>query len=220
MSIDQWSTNSCPEPRLGYAIYYTGGLPCYHAMIAASGVSLNPMTGTEVRVSHMGPPLEISGNRVQTLSDNHWIGSFPELTADDYSEIRSELVRIEQRMPPNPGLSSRYDLGVHGIAGDDPNDAGEAVVFHCSCASLVEHCYQQVDVDLVEEGSIPEVTQDELATVLKVPSRGIDLMLRKLNTVSTHWPCKVLLPAYQMRAFEKGRVNTPHQANLGDHPFP
>lgn len=48
--------------------------------------------------------------------------------------------------------------------------------------------------------------------------RVITSIMQRGN-LTLEWPCRVLFPAYQMRAFEKGLAELPYRPQLEDHPY-
>ncbi len=229
--IAQFGSNEWPALRRGYAAYWTRD-PQYHAMIVAETRASSDQ-GLLVKVFHMGPPMasEGTGGHPHKLTERSWIGWIPDWDASGHDRVCAEISMVEQKIPPTPAGRNRwhhYDLGAHGVEEFDANDPGEAVVTRCSCASLVEHCYEMAGRDLVNEEHVPELTMlDELIDVL---ARNRDARVKELirqkflefeeeaGRPIAKWPCRVLLPAYQMRAFQE--ESYPRKPSMTDHPFP
>lgn len=135
-----------------------------------------------------------------------------------------------ERRAQAPGSAHHYSLGTHGIEVPDPSNPDETIPgVGCSCASLVEWCYEQASVDLVAEESLPRYTLQEVHAQfcprhprLGRPSFTLEQVSQKLvewNLSPSEAPWPLLLPAQQMHAFSKGVDALPHCATKADHPF-
>lgn len=219
MAIERWSS-SATIPKPGWALFDTGpsAARSYHAMIIRS-VSTSAIEGVKVEVAHMGPPLDLRDPEQKALTGDDWVGWIPERTDEEYQMLLGELERLERQVTPNPVGNNGYDLGVHTISYSTTDGESNGVVIHASCASLLEHCYESIEVDLVDEDEVPQITIDELAQIV---GKRPEVLQRVFDSMGTHveWPCAVLLPAYQMRAFDAGLSSCPWKAKVTDHPFP
>ncbi len=228
MALANWDLEAESPPKLGYALFDTGenAAASYHAMIVRDVETGSPESGVRVEVAHMKPPLFLRDPQMELLGKDHWVGWMPERTDDEYLMLLRELERLEYLAPTDPaGLTGRdrflgYDLGPHTLFEADPNDEDQhGALVRASCASFVEHCYETIEVDLVDEGSVPVVTIEELADKIGENPRVMERQFRMAG-MEMDWPCPVLLPAYQMRAFEEGLQGCPRSPSLDDHPYP
>jgi hypothetical protein len=175
-----------------------------------------------LRIFHMGPPLE-TDSLSETLPSTArlWQARFSQVSPEELSGVVREAEQFVERLSVRDGgrqAVARYSLAGHGVTEADPLEAGSAVCLRTSCATFVEHCYAKIEVDLVDETSLPLTSREELEARLELDPRMAHFMRSYLQELS--WPCRVLLPAYQLRAFEKNDRNRPHRASLTDHPFP
>ena len=222
MAIAQCLAAGCPPPRPGYAFFLN--IPgTHHSAVIAPDASASLLRGEFVKVCHMKPPLHVRGESDLPVNAYGWLGWFNEVSDEHYEGISAETRRIGRLMLSDARLGSSYDLGPHGMDEEpqDPNDPDERTRhFRASCASFLEHCYEAVKVDLVDAAHVPVIhSEQQLATVLQQAARAVNINLRRLG-VQPAWPCRILLPAYQMRAFAKPFGRLPHRPALTDHPFP
>ena len=152
------------------------------------------------------------------------VGILPELDAESAQEA-VEAIRSLISDPSVSGDRGIYSLATHGIFEEDPNAPGEFIAgVRCSCASLVEWCYEQIgkDADLISEAVVPEQTAEQLWQKLM---RGAPFNAEEAAERLVGWglsgpgPWRVLLPAYQMRAFQQARGILPYAPTLEDHPY-
>ncbi len=189
------------------------------------------MDGFRVRVTHMRPPIAFSEGdplAVCELSESVYLGSFTGPTFDDerYLRLSEEMRRIEHRAASTRG--GTYSLANMGDD-EDPNNPGETVeVPHRSCASLVEGCYNKAGVSLVDTQNLPRYSVAEIhGTFCPCDTQGMPIyeeqqlrrLLPKRGLALDREPWPLLLPAFQMHAFQKDDATQPHRAEKTDHPF-
>ncbi len=238
MALDPWRLGAeWSHLREGQALFDTRfteeRFRTYHAMLVRAGPTsaAEVMDGFRVRVTHMGPPLsfeEGDSRATWQLSNTVYLGSFSGPTFDDerYLRLSEEMRRVENRAASTS--REAYSLANMGDD-DDPNNPGETVeVPHRSCASLVEGCYNKAGVNLVDKPSLPRYSVAEIHEVFSphdaqgapiLDEKKLRWMLQRRGLAKDREPWPLLLPAYQMCAFQKDDATRPHQAEKTDHPF-
>lgn len=238
MALNPWRPETgWPHLCEGQALYdirfIAGNFRTHHAMLVRAGPAgaAKVMDGFRVRVTHMGPPMFFSEGDSQAtwpLSDTVYLGSFsgPAFDGERYLRLSEEMRRVENRA----ASTSRRAYSLANLGDDDdPNNPGETVeVPYRSCASLVEGCYNRAGVTLVDKSNLPPYSITEIQAEFcphdthGTPIYGKDhlrRMLPKLGLALDREPWPLLLPAYQMHAFQKGDATRPHRAEKTDHPF-
>ena len=219
-----------PTYHAGTVIFDTRlleGIRCYHAMLVRPGAARSTEDGrSEVPVSDM------TSRGIRWPEDDFWhtlhedcyVGVFPEVDGETIREVIEEM-RALRRDPDAIGTPEVYTVACHGIHEVAPNDPTHFLPgIHCSCASLIEYCYEQVgeNLDLVREATVPLLDAENLWRLL-VPGSPFTPRVRRILArtcgLTDEGPWPVLLPAYQMRAFANGFAQLPHNAALEDHPY-
>ena len=241
MPVDPFSPANDAWPSPGTALFRTTPGTPYHVMLVApatqgaeeEGISSvseedetidkpSPLKSSEVstRIFHMAPPLEAAD--IDSNEGPFWKARFTETSQADLDNVLAEAERLIKLMPVKPagfiGIIHQYTLSEHGIAEESPRDQGGRVPVRASCASFVEHCYAQAGMDLVDKDSVPALERTVLYEHLKLSEEFVNFL--RLVTKDLCWPCRVLLPAYQLRAFEADKPDQPRRAALTDHPYP
>lgn len=228
MALHKWNQEHPPDLRAGYALFSTRLVPLlprtYHAMLFVEHV-VNPHLGTQVRICDMAPPMHFGGPReVHRLTQQSYAGSFEDLSREEHRQALGAALQIRWRAPSAQDFneSCEYCLSTHGVEIDDPNDDGASILrVRCSCSSLVEWCYGRIGVDLVRADTLPMYSEEELHAKF-YPESDDDSLKNQLQsyglTGAGPWP--VLLPAYQMKAFQKQTTTQlPYDGVATDHPW-
>jgi hypothetical protein len=214
-----WGGNAGLLP--GAVLYQTTPGSPYHAMLLVPPEgTASAATVPAFRVMHMRPPL-MAGKLPSPSGPDLWGAHFSGVKAAELEKVIQEAERLVDLSPEDASnftARSQYDLSVHGVFESDPLDSGGAVNLRASCASFVEHCYAQVEVDLVDEYSLPRVELEDLKGRLEL-TPAVERQLRPFLQKLT-WPCQVLLPAYQLCAFRQDDHSKGFRAAFTDHPFP
>jgi hypothetical protein len=171
MPLTRWTLENPPRIREGYVLFSTRIVPrlpqSYHAMIVFSA-TVESETGARVRICDMAPPLRfgIEPGAFHRLQQNSYVGCFDDLPTEEYRQVLAAAYSLRDR-PPNPdGTYGVYWLGTHGVDVPDPNDPGASIKApHCSCASLVEWCYEEIGVDLVFANDLPHYSSSEVKSL-------------------------------------------------------
>jgi hypothetical protein len=187
-------------------------------MIFSSAENVSAQNGERIKVVHFGPPLDWDERNMQTMGETHWLGYFEELDGETLESIHAEAIRMRQVVAPSKIAFRDYAFSLHGVTQDDPNDNGR-ITIRASCSSFLEHCYEVQGVDLVEEESVPELASAEAMAGMVGESIDRVNALIRCGGSNASWPCRVLFPAYQMRAFEQPLEVLPHRPQIEDHPF-
>lgn len=237
MALEQWQPGAWHNLQEGQALFDTTvegrPLQTYHAMLVSAqrGEALTAAEGPCVRVTHMMPPL-VFGERPEAtwpVSTKTYQGYLPEFEEENYRRVSDAMRDVEGRAATAEGNDNHYSLASFGVDVPDPNNPGQFLdAPHCSCASLVQSCYQKAGVTLVRRESLPNYTAAEILEQFcrrdptGQPELSEKIVRRQLGKWGLpkdeeSWP--LLLPAQQMRAFQKQTHELPHQANKGDHPF-
>ena len=217
MSLNRWDDPGCPPPRVGDAVFDTK--TCwYHAMIFSDVNNVSVQGVEKINVIHMKPPLESGPREILTPENTHWLGALSDLDVDKLEAISVEALRLVQIVTPSPQERSVYDFRMHGVEQADINANGKIAV-RASCSSLVEHCYQTQEVDLVNQEAVPEIASAE--HLGEKVGRSGSVISRQLRSwmPPVAWPCRILFPSYQMKAFEKDLADLPYAPQLSDHPY-
>lgn len=206
------------HPKLGDALFDTQSR-WYHTMLVVDQDEATLRSGETVRVAHMRPPLDLNAPLDKPLRvEHHRLGTFDEIDDDDRNNVADYVKGIEIRLQSRAASIEDYSLSYHGIE-EEVNAPGSGTILRASCASFLEDAYQSIRVDLVDEGSVPTVSFEELCNTLRISPRLEQRPGSKLRELRQALPAPVLLPAYQMRAFEKPFEELPHQADRTDHPY-
>jgi hypothetical protein len=230
MALERWAQGALnPKYCAGTVLFDItrpgGNFRSYHVMLVRDGITQTGSSGKiEVPISDM------TGKQIQWPDHNAWhelhtecfAGYFPELTMEQTREALEELCRLRRtQTATGPEF---YTLATHGILQDDPNAPGNpGVSISCSCASLIEHCYEKSGVDLVRADRVPPITAEKLWSLVGngTAFRGVhrDILARWGLVGDGPWP--VLLPAYQMRAFDAPLSSlSEYQPVPEHHPYP
>jgi hypothetical protein len=86
---------------------------------------------------------------------------------------------------------------------------------------FVEWCFQRADIDLVAAETLPAYDEGELKERFcsEIELEEFRAQLREMGLTGES-PWQILLPAYQMKAFQKPRERLPHTGMKTDHPWP
>ena len=98
----------------------------------------------------------------------------------------------------------------------DPNAPGERIVVNGTCSAFVEDCYEFTNNDIVREDAVPPIELSDFAELIGEKERFDKGRLSFFDS-RVRWPCSILLPAYQMRAFEGKKY--PYSPDRQDHPY-
>ena len=225
MPLQVWELNRPVALRVGYAIFDTRR-PTYHAMLVAAESLVHSAAGTaQVPICDMAPPLRWgdSPRARHRLSSHSYVAWLEELSGDDYDRICAAAESLRARPPSASGEPGVYWLGTHGVEFADANDdeaESPPQPAHCSCASLVEWCYETVGVDLVAAATLPQFSLEEIR-LLFCPTVSPNEVADHLATwgLDGPGPWPLLLPAQQMHAFQQPLAALPYHAVPDDHPF-
>jgi hypothetical protein len=197
---------------------------CYHGMIIRLPPIQRQADETDVPISDMtcdGIQWPVK-NVMHRLHDKCFVGVYQDESGEVARQVL-EALRSLRTDPTATGEREVYVLASHGIRQPDPNDPSRDMPgIRCSCASLIEYCYEEAGADLVDRDQVPELTLEDLRVLLVTDARiSRELLRRQLREwgLKGDEPWKVLLPAYQMRAFEKPRSLLPYAPTAKDHPY-
>lgn len=237
MASVRWDPFNPPFSYPAGAVLFDITLPgeqfrSYHAMLVRLDSSHTLRDGL-VKM----PVSDMTNDGLRWPEDDHWhtmhpdcfIAWFPELDVEETHEVIEELHRL--RLDPRITDRDYYTLARHGVWKEDPNAPGNVTPgIACSCASLVEHCYESIadPVDLVGSDQVPLVSAKELWDKVGIGEYrpGVGKVLERLGLKAEsndpqppRWP--VLLPAYQMRAFDRSLSELEsYVPELDHHPYP
>lgn len=226
MPLHNWNVEHPPLIREGYALFCTRLATrrprTYHAMLVVSKF-VDPENGAQVRICHMAPPLGFGDQPgdVHHLCEYSYVGALDRLTTRHYQQLLAAAYSLRGSATNANGSYGTYWLGTHGVDVDDPNDRGSFLLApHCSCASLVEWCYEQIGVDLVNSADLPAYSALEVRDLF-CPWISEERVLKTVGSfgLSGDGPWQLLLPAQQMRAFAAPSESLPYLASKGDHPW-
>lgn len=226
MPLQKWSVEHPPLIGEGYALFCTQLTrhrpQSYHAMLVVTK-AVDPEIGAQVRICDMAPPMRFGDQMtdVHHLGEYSYVGSLDHLTTRHYQQVLAAAYSLRGRPPNANGSYGTYWLGTHGVDVEDPNDPGSFLLApHCSCASLVEWCYEQIGVDLVSARHLPAYSASEVRDLF-CPWMSKERLLKSLGSVglSGDGPWQLLLPAQQMRAFASDPETLPYRSSKADHPW-
>lgn len=187
-------------------------------MIHSGPVTVSVHGGERINVIHMKPPLQNGAEEILAPGDTHWLGTLPELESETLESISREGLRLVQKVAPSPKAIRDYDFRLHGVEQSDPN-TNDKITLRASCSSLLEHCYETAGIDLVEEATVPEVmSETHLGQMIGLEEAKVRSLIQQLRP-AVSWPCRILFPSYQMKAFEKNLAELPYEPQLSDHPY-
>ncbi len=230
MALEQWSRTGTPAYVAGTVLFETRDLArdlphCYHVMLVSHGTAQSGPAGTvnipicDMTLGGIRYPQEECTHK---LRSSCYFGYLPALSPESTRQAIEALYSLTPT-PTAVGQPETYTLGTHGIHAEDPNAPGEYLTgIHCSCASLIEWCYECIDsnIDLVSESHIPAVSIQNLWEKFM---RGLPFDSEEAEQKAAEWglegtgPWKILFPAYQMEAFRRETI--PHRASMEDHPY-
>ena len=173
--------------------------------------------GDEVRVVHMGPPLE-----QEKAIKVHMAGHVP-FTNDDIKEVSCWIDEITDEYNDR-GVDPRKQYVIHPAYKDecDPN-TGVRRYRRFSCAGFILAGHLEVDIELlqIDDESLPNV---EWATIISAypDAERRRQQLHKYG-LEGDGPWKVVLPGYVLHALNRAEDQIrqkPYLANEGDEVFP
>lgn len=234
MALDRWTPEAMnPSYPAGSVLFDItlppGAIRSYHVMIIRDGMTRTSSDGVvELPISDMTGRTTLirwpDQDSWHSLHPDCFIGYFPELTAEETREALEELWSL--RSDPKATGGEFYTLASHGVWQEDPNASGNDLPgIRCSCASLIEYCYEQIarKVDLVNADRVPKVTAEELWNLVGDggPFGPVIARIMRGLGLEGEGPWAVLLPAYQMCAFADSLDNlSNYQPALNHHPYP
>ena len=229
MALRQWSSvDPIPELMPGYVLFETApqaDLPTvYHAMLVRSEQLRTPNRAAEqVQVADMtldGIRFGENWNPKWRLSSSCHLGSLDQAGAAEHIRVLAVL----ETLRPLPSVRDEpvgvYSLSGHAVSKLDPANPRREI-FHCSCASLIEWCFEEaLDVDLVTEENLPMYDAEQVRAAFCPNKEMAELKLQLAGwglDPEGIWP--LLLPAQQMRAFRLSPTELPRTATHEDHPI-
>jgi len=222
MALDRFQTMAPWQDFCeGQVLFDVRNGPPYHAAVVINTDNYDLDDGRgQVGLAHMmrGGLLYNHPLHLLTLSPSVYRGYFGELDVPFYKTVIEYLDRLKGRAD-SLRIDAEYWLASHGvdeISIPDPDEPRESLpVLRCSCASFVEWCYSQAGTDLVKAGTERAYGFDEVNTLFNPHSRPEEEFRAKIASwgLEGEGPWPILLPASQMRAFQKALEELPHDAS-------
>jgi hypothetical protein len=207
-------------------VLYSVSEPWGHAMLVEPmGDGLAPKMGsqsTNISVFHHAPPLMTQDFR--DVDKYHYLGIYngsARLLDDVLRDVCAAMLQIVALATAKPTIQLRakpgcYCIAPSGILKPISRSTGDKTT---SCTGLVEECYREADITLVEENSLPGRNFDEV----RAYSENIDPRLKNraeavirtlLGLRGVPDPIHPLFTSYQMLSFEKDEY--PYVVNIND----
>lgn len=185
MALVRFETSRPTSLRAGMVVYSINE-SWGHAMLiepTGDGLSLEQAdSGADVRVLHHAPPLKTQDG--QTLDRNHYLGIYDgaEPSQDNVlKDVCAAMIEIKARATASPALGLHNVPGCYSIAPSGILHPISSLSANktTSCAGLVEECYREADVRLVDENTLPSLQFQRCAPMWK--SSIVDLKIDPMN---------------------------------------